>query len=243
MEKDMKKKYIYVMVIALLSLSGSIALATSSQTGSFIEFLTQPLIDLGLSQSMEKEEKIPAMTTEKTAKSGGGTNELTGIEKDKKDLVDFYVLFKFADFLEKEAKKAELVGEDTSEYRKFFVREANLTEPQNEMFRQIVSDCIREVSETDAQALEVIRKEHEKWESIDFAALGNKLLPEVPELRELQEKRDEAILRYRDLLKTLLGDAAFTQFQEEYLNKKVTPNIKIISSLQTPANGIVKEAK
>lgn len=239
----MKKKYISVIVIALLSLGGTFALAAQRENSSFIDILTQPLVNLGFSQNKETAKKNPAPPTEKTFKPNGVTEEFTEIEKDKKDLVDFYVLFKFADFLEKEAKKAESVGEDTAEYRQFFVKEAKLTETQNEQFRQIVSDCLREVSETDTQAEKIIQREQEKLKNIDFAALGNARLPEVPELNDLQNKRDGAILRYRNLLKNQFGDDTFARFQKEYINKKVTPNIKNIPSAQQTENESIKEVK
>jgi hypothetical protein len=239
----MRKKYISVIVIALFGLGGTFALAAQRENSSFIDILTQPLVNLGFSQTKEMAKKNLASTTDKTVKLSGVTEESTEIEKDKKDLVDFYVLFKFADFLEKEAKKAELVGEDTAEYRQFFIKEAQITETQNEQFRQIVSDCLREVAETDSQAEKIIEREHEKLKKIDFTALGNARLPEVPELNELQKRRDDTILRYRDLLKNQFGDDAFARFQKEYINKKVTPNITDISSAQPTENKSIEEVK
>src|SRR6185369_1882593 len=127
----MKKKYISVMFIALLSLSGTIALAAHNRNSSFIEFLTQPLVSMGISQSAEKEKKKPVELTEKTVEPSRNTDEIPGIEKDKKDLVTYYVLFRFAQFLEKEAQKAELAGKDASEYRQHFIKQAKLTPEQN----------------------------------------------------------------------------------------------------------------
>lgn len=239
----MKKKYISVIVIVLFGLGATLTLAAQRESNFLTDVLAQPLISLGFSQTKDKEKKSLAQTTEKIVKPNGVTEESTEIEKDKKDIVDFYVLFKFADFLEKEAKKAELVGEDTAEYRQFFIKEAQLTETQNEQFRQIVSDCLREVSETDSQAEKIIEREHEKLKKIDFAVLGTARLPEVPELNELQKKRDGTILRYRELLKNQFGDNVFARFQKEYINKKVTPNIKNIPSAQPTENESIKEVK
>lgn len=238
----MKKKKISLAIFALLSLSGTITLAAHDQTNSFIDLVTQPFVNLILNKSAGNDIKIPTVITEKTAISST-IDETVGVEKDKKDLVDYYVLFKFADFLEKEAQKAELSGKNTSEYRQFFVREAKLTPVLNEVFRQIVTDCIREVSETDSQALEIIRKEHEKWKEIDFSALGNTPLPEVPELQELQKERDAAILRSRDLLKIQFGVEAFTEFEKEYVKKKVASNIKNLSIPHTQVSDKVEGVK
>jgi hypothetical protein len=93
-----------------------------------------------------------------------------------------------------------------------YQRQAALTDEQAAALMKIANDCQRQVLEQDAKAqvaMKALRDKLPKSETIRQP---------LPQLVELQQARDEIILRHRDQLRAAIGDDAFNRITEAAKN-------------------------
>ncbi|HEY0098515.1 MAG TPA: hypothetical protein VGB76_06130 [Pyrinomonadaceae bacterium] len=140
--------------------------------------------------------------------------------------VVYWHIFHHHNFLNRKADEAQRMGkaEEATRLRGFYKREAKLDEGQDAALGQIALEVENEVEVLDAQAKRVIDAAREKTPG--GALKKDEAIPPPPrELAALQERRNAAILKARNRLKSMLGDAAFDEFQG-FVREKVAPQIK-----------------
>jgi hypothetical protein len=55
---------------------------------------------------------------------------------------------------------------------------------------------------------------------------GEPPAPPPSELKQLREQRDAITLRYRDSLRSNLGEEEFSNFNNKFVKKRIAPNIR-----------------
>jgi hypothetical protein len=137
--------------------------------------------------------------------------------------VMYFFLFKKLESLEDQARRAESEGRSPDNYRKHFIRKISLTESENELLKQIATNCLSELEAMDVSVREIVRRAHEDLKR-NPPRRGNP--PPLPpaELTVLQRQRENTILRFRDSLKTSLGNAKFNQLHA-YLRSQVVKKV------------------
>jgi hypothetical protein len=140
--------------------------------------------------------------------------------------VIYWHIFHHHNFLNRKADEAQRMGrdEEATRLRGFYKREAKLDDGQDAALGQIALEVENEVEALDAQAkrlIDAFRARH------PGGALkqGEAMPPPPRELAALQERRNAAVIRARDRLKSVLGDPAFDEFQG-FVREKVVPQIK-----------------
>lgn len=103
----------------------------------------------------------------------------------------------------------------------YFREEAGLTSEQDRKLLDTAGEFIREVESFDARAAVItdrIRKEHREEP-------GGDPPPPPPEIGELQQKRDELALSYRERLREALGEKVFAEF-DRYVHEMFARNFQ-----------------
>lgn len=117
------------------------------------------------------------------------------------------------------AEADEEGGEEASAFATYFKDKAQLTEPENEILKQVAAEFIQEVQSIDEDAEELIGQLR-KGSSEDY-------IEPPQELLTLQEERNSVALLYRSQLQTLLGTARFTQF-DNFIQGEFASGIQVM---------------
>jgi hypothetical protein len=129
--------------------------------------------------------------------------------------VTYDLLFKQVIDINQKAAEEKASGQSNSAFqslRQSFKRRLNLTDEQDMILDEIANECASEAGVIDRQAQEAIQAYWAKYPP--DASYTKENLPKHPkELGELQDKHDEIILKYRDLLRQRLGDKEFEKFE------------------------------
>jgi hypothetical protein len=144
------------------------------------------------------------------------------------DRITYWFLFKKVNVLEKKAQKAVNEGRDPKEYREYFKKKLNLTENQNSSLMQTAAACVTEIEASDARAKDIIKRGHQDLKRNPPRPGDPPPAPPI-ELTLLQNQRESVVIRYRDLLKTTLGDSKFVEldsYVKQEIATKITTNFK-----------------
>jgi hypothetical protein len=157
------------------------------------------------------------------------------------------VIFGFSERFKTAAEKAKAAGQDESLFTEYFTREAKLSVETAEIFKQKAAEY--------AAALEPLTERMQSIEDYRRAARdGGKKLPNEElyalkkELLELQQKRKEITLKYRDEFRQAINAASFasfenwlkTEFAAKFSSQKITSKdtpSKITPNSNLPNNG------
>ncbi len=124
--------------------------------------------------------------------------------------------------LKKEAEKAAAKGESLN-YFKLYEDQAELKNSQSQLLFQTAQDCMDAVTLIDKEAKEIIDIARAKVPNGQAESKND--IPEAPvELIELQRRKDETVLRFRDVLKDGLGAETFNKFNS-FAQRKIGPQI------------------
>ena len=116
-------------------------------------------------------------------------------------------------------------GKDASSYRTHFKRAANLSEYHARTLDNIATQYLSEVQVVDARARQVIESYRAQYPG-GKVPKGETPAPPPSELKQLREQRDAITLRYRDSLRSTFGEDEFTNFNTQFVKKRIAPNIR-----------------
>lgn len=134
--------------------------------------------------------------------------------------------FRHAVELKERAKNLERSGKDGSKLRSHYKDKANLNDFQAREFNKIADAYAREAAQLDAKAKRIIDEAHARFPG-GVVPKGETVPPPPPELKELQRRRDYAVMRARHNLKNALGTQGFSQI-DDYLKTNFAPNVQAV---------------
>lgn len=115
--------------------------------------------------------------------------------------------------LENQASELESEGAKGESLRGYVQTQANLTDDQARKLGEIAAACVEQISQQDARALEVIQKSQSQFPGGRIPK-GSHVPPPSPELKVLQQERDQMVLAARDSLSNALGAPAFDSVEQ-----------------------------
>lgn len=115
--------------------------------------------------------------------------------------------------LENQALELESEGAKGETLRGYVQTQSNLTDDQARKLGVIAAACVEQVAQQDARALEVIQKSQSQFPGGRIPK-GSQVPPPSPELKVLQQERDQIILAARDSLSNALGAASFDNVEQ-----------------------------
>jgi hypothetical protein len=138
----------------------------------------------------------------------------------------YWHIFHHHNYLNKKADEAQRMGQadEATRLRGFYKREAKLDEGQDASLGQIALEVENEVQALDEQARQVIDAARAK-KPRGALKKNEEIPPPPPQLAALQGRRNAAIIKARDRLKTVLGDPVFAEFQG-FVRTRVAPQVK-----------------
>jgi hypothetical protein len=142
------------------------------------------------------------------------------------DQVIYKHLFHHVTALKKKAEDVEKEGNDGTQFRTHFKRQADLSDAQAQTLDQIAADCDIEIKQLEVRAKLLIQVYKAQYPG---GKVPHGQLPKPPptELRTLTEQRDAVVLRGRDRLKTAFGESEFNRFST-FVKERVAPNVYLI---------------
>ena len=221
----MKRKRNFIAVCLIMLFVGSYVFAARSQAvTNFLGFEITPQ-EIFKKLQLTKNNTPSQIERKKNSTSSAETNNITETSEKREvpDRIAFWFLFKKADTLEKAARKAEAENRNAVEYREFFKGKLDLTETQNKALTEIAATCVMEIEALDKQAQEIIKKGHEELKK-NPPRPGDAPPAPPAELAQLQNRRENTIIQFRDLLKKSLGDDKFAE-TDAYVKKEIAPRV------------------
>ena len=147
------------------------------------------------------------------------------VQPEVPDQIAYRHLFRYVGKLKKEAEELEGRGKDATSYRTHFKRAANLSEYHARTLDNIATQYLSEVQVVDARARQVIESYRAQYPG-GKVPKGETPAPPPSELKQLREQRDAITLRYRDSLRSTFGEDEFTNFNTQFVKKRIAPNIR-----------------
>ena len=139
------------------------------------------------------------------------------------DYATYRQLFHHHVALKKKADELEQQGKNAKALRSFYKEAAGLTDEEARIFDSVASDCERDVAQQDAKAQAIIDAVRARYPN-GKVPKGEKA-PEAPqELKDMQDQRNNIILRARDRLRASLGEQEFKRFSD-FVERNVRPNV------------------
>jgi len=148
------------------------------------------------------------------------------------EAVLYWQMFRHAIALDKRADEMDRRGEDGSKLRRFYRDKAGLDESQAGLLDKIANECASEVAAQDRRAMEVIRAFRARFPNGRLSG-GQTPPPAPPELAALQQERDAIVLKFRDRLRTELGESEFERFHT-FVQESIAPQIRQITTAARP---------
>ena len=140
--------------------------------------------------------------------------------------IPYLFLFEHMNQLRGQAEKAKRQGKDGSGFQRRFQRTLNVDDVQFQTLDDIARHLRSETALLDQQAQGIVDEFRKKYPP-GVVPEGVVIPPPPPQLAALQEMRNNAVLRARDRVKTILGDQAFAGFDEN-LKRQMLPNMQLI---------------
>jgi len=126
--------------------------------------------------------------------------------------------------LEKQALDLESEGAKGETLRSYVQTQANLTDYQAGKLAAIAAACVEQVAQKDARALQVIQESQSQFPGGRIPK-GSQIPPPSPELKVLQQERDQIILAARDSLSNALGAASFDNV-EQFATRRIGLSVR-----------------
>jgi len=126
--------------------------------------------------------------------------------------------------LENQASELESEGAKGESLRSYVQTQANLTDYQAKKLVVIAAACVEQVAQKDARALQVIQESQSQFPGGRIPK-GSQIPPPSPELKVLQQERDQIILAARDSLSNALGAASFDNV-EQFAKRRIGISVR-----------------
>jgi len=205
------KRYVGILVVLTITTSAFAVAGIPGVYPSISQILFPSETSASATARAKTSEKTqPAVIAGETATAGGD---------DVPDKVVYFVLFSHLIKLKNEAEKMAARGENLN-YRKLYEDQAALDTTQGDVLFQTAQECIDAIKPIDAEAKQIITKARGTGEMKSPAEL-----PQPPrELNALQTRKDDVILRFRNVLQDRLGAEKYAEF-DRFARKKIVPNV------------------
>lgn len=165
------------------------------------------------------------------AASGGTTPEGTppGTRQepsrpDAPEHVIYRQFFRHVVALKERAREVERQGRNGKQLRSYYKDRLKLKEEHSKTLDSVAADVDHEVSQLDAKAQALIERLRARYPG-GVVPAGEQLPPPPPELKELQRRRDYAVMRGRLRLRTTLGEHGFQQV-EDFIKMNFAPDVR-----------------
>lgn len=222
----MTKKYI-VPIITIIGLASFVVLGNSpALVHNILETLqNNSITNVFLSGTQTGFQKSTGDSAEKTYNPNAFPEEIQLSSKENvmpkvPETVLWRVIFSIPEKLEKAAEKARTEGQDDSLWINYFVRQAGLSNENNQILKEtasVYSGEIVSINERAKQIIEEIRANNPKPDGENGKSVSRFKPP--TELTEFQKQKDKAALRYRDNFKAAIGEEAFSVFEKWVLEE------------------------
>jgi hypothetical protein len=140
------------------------------------------------------------------------------------DHVMYRHLFHHAVALKNKAEEAEKKGEDATQYRTHFQRNAELSDYQANILTDIAAEYDQQEKLLEARAKPLIDAYKAQYPD-GKVPHGQKPAPPPAELRALSQERDALVLRMKERLRATLGEGEFNHL-DNFVKTRVAPNVK-----------------
>jgi hypothetical protein len=157
------------------------------------------------------------------------------------DEILYFILFNHLVGLQEQSEKARTMGK-SFDHLKVFREEANLDVSQSVFLFQNAQDCLDALKPIDDRARQIIQDARTKFPTGEISSPEN-LPPPPSELKQLQEEKNAVVVRYRNAIKSYLGDLKFLEL-EQFVKQKISPNVERNAlNIVTKEDRIQKEEK
>lgn len=236
----MRKKSI-LAIVALIGLSSFVVLGNSPElVGKILDSVQDnPITRMFSSEVQSESRKSHIEFSEKVQRP----EVLQKITSEQKEEVPEYILyeqtFRLVVKFKKKAEERQAIGEVSAPLRDYFQKEAKLNDEQTGLLQETAARFLEEVSVIDTQAR--VEIENIRANFSQTPQLRDKIIEPSAKLKELQKKREELALRYRDYLRDSLGSEQFQSFQnfvEQNMSQAITATFVDGSKLEPTVNKI-----
>ena len=220
------RKKIVTAIFALIGLGSLVVLGSSPE---FVSNLLDSVQNNPIPGVFSTEAKNESETSTLRNSESVSTRLLTTatplpLESPIPDYVLYDSLFRMDISFRGKALGQQLAGQNVTSLRHFFKDEAKLSDEQDRILEQTAIDFIQAVEPIDAQARQILAKVRGQFPD-GVIPIGQQLPPPAAELTDLQSKRNEIALSYRDKLSDSLGKEVFGEF-DEYIHKSFISNFQ-----------------
>lgn len=221
----MKKKHI-VPIICMIGLMSFAVLGSSPE---FVHKLLESVQNNLITRAFLSEKSAAARKSHAEISEGVERAELRSKTPEQNSEIPEYILyeqiFRLVVKFKKKAEERAAAGEATAGLQDYFQKEAKLNDVETGFLQDTAAMYVEEISIIDAQARVVIGNIRAGFSNEQ--SLSDKKIIEPPaELKELQKKREELALRYRDYLRDSFGPDRFRNFQN-FVDQNMRQAIKV----------------
>lgn len=143
---------------------------------------------------------------------------LAGERQQVPEHITYWFLFHHLSVLQKQSDEKARQGKNDLGSLSRFKDQTQLDDAQFQILMQIALNCESEASKLDKQAYEIIKIMHAKHP--DGVIPSGEKIPVLPEdLNDLQQQRNQLVLRSRDNLRDALGEEGFANLQSAVVNQ------------------------
>ena len=142
--------------------------------------------------------------------------------------VVYSAFFHFVVDLQQQAAELESEGKKGESLRGYVQTQASLNDEEAQKLDEIAAACVEEVSRQDAKALAVIQVFQARFPG-GRIPVGVKLPPPPPELKVLQQERNQIILAARNKLVTALGETGFDK-AAKFAERRIAHSVQSVPS-------------
>ncbi|MEN3335355.1 MAG: hypothetical protein V7641_4720 [Blastocatellia bacterium] len=126
--------------------------------------------------------------------------------------------------LQQQAAELESEGQKGNSLQAYVQTQVSLSDEEARQLSGIAAACVDEIARQDAKALVVIQTFRSQFPGGKIPA-GVKLPPPPPELKILQQERNQIILDARSKLVTALGETGFSKIAQ-FVEKRIAPGVQ-----------------
>lgn len=140
------------------------------------------------------------------------------------DHVLYDSLFRMDVSFRRKALEQQLTGQPVTSLQSYFKNSANLTDQENEVLKLTAIEFLEEIEPIDTRARQITAEIREQYLYGEVPA-GGEVAPPPAELGDLQNRRNEIVLKKREELSELLGKDAFEKL-DKFMHKEFAENFQ-----------------
>ena len=240
----MKKK----LIVPILSLIGLMSFVVLGSSPDLVGIILESAQNNPITRIFSTDTQVIQKSNLEPLKNAHQPEIRTKMPEEKSEIPEYVLYeqtFRLVVKFKKKAEEREATGEVAGGLQDYFQKEAKLNDEQTELLQETAARFVEEVSVIDAQARVVIENIRANFSQTQ--QLNDKKNIEPPaELKELQKKREELALRYRDNLRDSFGADQFQNFQnfvEQNMRQVITAKFVDGSELEPTVDKITPSTR